>query len=176
MSPDNQLLQWMTTATVRKLRYDPTQVFPAIAPDYDPAWKGNPIIEWIPGEKSPFGGGNGAQEGGAMLTQQIITGTVFYRCRLDTYSRSTELLIEANKGLLDIFASIRALFALTCFPINGDPTASQYLLWRPMQWMGESATVWEDAENYVARRDIRFQAVYGVSLPSEPTILFTDYT
>lgn len=174
---DNLLSQYMCTAMQRKLSLDPSQVFPAIAPDYDPSWKGDVIIEVIAGAAAPYGAGQGAQEGGADLRKQTFTLVVYYRCKLDEYGRSTQLLTEANRGLFDLFTTIRSLFKLTCFPTSATPAGSDdFLLFEPMKWEGESPTTWEDPERYVARRDMTLGAVYGVRLPTQVTLEFLDYT
>lgn len=174
---ESQVAQIMCIALQRKLSLDASQVFPAIAPDYDPIWKGDTIIEAIVGAASTDGGGEGAQDGGALLRKFSITLWVFYRCKLDQYSHSEMLLIEAGKGLLEIFEAIRGIFGLTCFPTTATPAGldSDYLLYKPLKWASESETTWEDFDIKVARRSMTFNASYTVDVPTEPTLVFSDY-
>lgn len=169
------LIEFMVMGLRRRLNLSETQCFEAIAPDYSPVWGGNPIIEVVPGQSIPYGEGQGAQEGGAILRKQTVTLYVFLKLNLDQIGMSEQILTNANQNLMDIFKQIRALFALTCFPLSPEINSpDQYLLFEPMKWAGESPTVWEDPKLYVAMRSVSFDAVYGVELPIEETLGYGD--
>lgn len=172
----NLLLQFMAAAIRRKFNVTENQAFVSLAPVYSANWGGNPVYQVCPGSASQYEGGRGAQDGGDLLRRHQATVTIFYKLNLDSYSKSVQIVTQANTGLLDLCKKVRALFALTCFPTIPDPASpDDYLLFEPLKWESESPTVWEDEELGVARRDITFSGVFGVALPTSPTLSYGDY-
>jgi hypothetical protein len=178
MSSDEEaklLIEYMTTALRRKLNMSETQVFPAIAPDYSLTF-GNPNIQVVLGAATPYGEGRGAQDGGALLRQQTVTLNCFLKLNLDQQGQSQQFLVNAHDNLTDLFKSIRKVFAFTCFPTTPEPqNVDDFLLFEPLKWGGESPTIWEDPIQYVAHRTISFNGVYGVHLPSQPSLVYGDF-
>lgn len=178
MAPDTQIAQFIATAIQRKLDLDASQCFVALAPDLDPTWNGDFLVEVVPGDIQPYGGGEGAQDGGAwLLREQTFTLYCFHKAYLDQFSRSTMLLVEQGQGMLDQFESLRQLFAQTMLPTVASPqTASDFALIEPIAWRGESRTEWEDPELKIVRRSMTLVCRYGVALGSTPSLSASDYT
>jgi len=174
-SPDNQIAQLIANAIQRRMGMNPQDCFVAAAPDYDPKWGGDFIVEVVPGNWQPYGPGNGAQEGGALLREQPFVLWCFYRAKLDQYSRSTMLLIEAERGILDRFEVMRQLFAMTQLPMVDTPTVDDFALLEPIEWGGESKTEWEDPSLRVVRRSMTLICRYGENLPGSASIVPADY-
>lgn len=174
-SPDRQIAQWIVEGIQRRLNDDQTQVFPCAVPDFDPAWQARFIIEVQPGPMQPYGDGDGAQDGGALLREQTFTLWGFWRANLDQFSKSVMLLIEAEQGILDRFEVLRQLFSFTQFPTITAPTTSDFALLEPVRWRGESATQWEDAALRIVRRSMTLVCRYGVTLPDAAALMPPDY-
>lgn len=177
-APDTQIAIYIATAIQRRLELDVSQCFVALAPDIDPAWNGDFLVEVVPGDIQPYGGGEGAQDGGAwLLREQTFILYCFYRAQLDQYSRSTMLLTEQDSGMLDRFESLRQLFAQTMLPTVANPTDStQYAVMEAIVWKSESRTEWEVPDLKIVRRSMTLTCRYGVALGSVPTLSASDYT
>src|SRR5438105_4104738 len=113
-STPNLILQYCALGAQRLLELSETQVYPAIAPAYDPRWRDYPLIQVCPGPKKPKGAGSGAQDGGGTLLRAFtIKFAVFYRCKLDRHGDTVTILTESSNGLTDLMERLRGVFALT---------------------------------------------------------------
>ena len=83
----------------------------------------------------------------------------------DAYRKSQQILTREAQGVLDLFESLRGLFAMTTF--GG-------ILAEPVKYAGESATVWEDPEKGIVHREISFLTVWYIELPTTATTTDAD--
>jgi hypothetical protein len=177
MSTENQIVQFLAEAIRRNLKMDAQSCFATAAPDYDPSWKGDFVIEVMPGPVAPYGGGVGSQDGGALLREQTITLFCFVRMQLDQYSRSTVILTEQEKGILDRFESIRTLIGITMLSTVASPAGpNDFLLIEPIRWTGRTRVEWESTDPKIIRASMNLQVCYGVDLPDASSLSAADYT
>lgn len=174
-TPDSQIAQIIATAIQRGLNMDPQSCFVAAAPDFDASWGSDFIVEVVPGNSQPYGAGAGSQQGGALLREQPFVLWCFWRTKIDQYSRSTMLLIETDRGILDRLEAIRRLFAMTQLPLVATPTPNDFALIEPIEWGGESKTEWELPEIKLVRRTMTLICRYGENLPTSASIVPADY-
>lgn len=141
-----------------------SQVYEAAVADYV---DGSPplVIQIIPGDVAPAGGGDGAQDGGGLVRGVRVTLCVFRRMLYDQRQRSAEALTRSSQGILDLFDAIRAIFALTTF--GG-------LLAEPVKYAGETVTQWENVDKGILRREISFMNVFALVLPVAATTTDDD--
>jgi hypothetical protein len=172
------LCQYMRTALIRRLNLSETQVTVAVAAAYDPLREGDVFIQVIPGKTATEGGGSGAQAGGALLRRQWFEFVLWHRLNLDEHDRTDYQLTEVANGILDYFEQIRNVFLYTFF---GDATSANIesfngLLFEPMRYEGESASILYDVDSGVAKRSISFSGAYGIELPTATTLNTPDFT
>jgi len=151
-SPENLILQYFVLGLRLKLNLAETQVFPSILPLLDPEWGDAVQIQVSPGAIQPYGPGEGAQAGGAILVRQFIILTVYYRLNLDQPGRSDTILTENTNGLTDLVTRIRAVFQQTFL---------NETVFERIRYEGDGQTTWEDGDLGIVKRQITFSAAYG---------------
>ena len=150
-----QIVNEVVKALRGELGLSENQCYPTIAPAYV-AGMPRQVVQVAVGEVTPDEAPFGAQPGGAMLRRLMLELTLWYTLDMDAPNRSDQVLIRASEGVLDYMESIRNIFRLTV--LDG-------IIYAPMRYEGETATVWFDDQGHIARRSIRFSAPFGESLP-----------
>jgi hypothetical protein len=167
-SPPNLIAQAQVKGLVQGLNLDPSQVFVSIIPALDPGFEGDLQIQVVPGAVRPYGNGEGAQFGGALLRRQTFSHVAFYRCKLDQHGRTDKTLTENGLGILDLFWRMYWVFAQTYLAVGPNEVP---LLMEQMFYEGESPTTIVDAENGLFQRSILWGCSYGLTQPDQVTYI-----
>lgn len=151
----------------RKLDRTELEAYPSIAKVYVEGM-GDRAIQVVPGSAAPDGKGKGAQEGGGvLLRRQNYTLAVWLRMNMDAHGYSEQVLLDASQGMLLEMERIRQVFSNTLLGV---------LLFEPMRYESETATVCVDPEQGVFVRDIVFSTAHAVEIPNELTLTEADLT
>lgn len=159
-----EIAQAMVNGIRNKLGMTKDQCYLSIAPMFIDGQ--NPeVLQVCTGSAQKYGGGDGAQQGGAILTKCFYTLTYWYKLKLDMHGRSEQVLIEGADNVLTMFAKLRTIFAQTNLGMT---------LYEMVLWEGETATNWYDIDEGVLRRDMTLSAPYGYDTPSFQTLTAED--
>ena len=164
MTTESAILTAFVKGLQVKLGWTPEQIYSVAAPAHIDGM--NPdVLQISMGAISPYGGGDGYQDGGSVQKRGNVCVTYFKKIFMDAHGHATEALTREGEGLMEVRSRICAALAMTV--LGG------WVL-EPVKWAGESMTTWEDPENGLLRRDINFSVVWAEELPLTVTLTTTD--
>ncbi len=160
MTPfETKLVQYMQRAVIAELGVDSSQTSISNKKVIDANWLNFPFYEIVPGAVRPYGGGLGAQVGGALLTTQRLSIFVFTKLKISQHGFATGQIVDPQYGVSQIGDELFDVFRHTYF---GDGTT--FLLNEPLWYVSNSDCIWEDIETGLISREFVWDAVHGVSL------------
>ena len=160
MTPfETKLVQYMQRAVQVGLGVDPSQTSISNKKVIDANWLNWPHCEVVPGAVRPYGGGNGSQNGGALLTTTRLSIFVFTKMKISQHGFATGQIVDPQYGVSQIGEDLFEVFRMTYF---GDGTT--FLLNEPLWYASHGDTIWEDVETGLVSREFAWDAVHGVVL------------
>lgn len=160
MTPFQTLLcQYMQRSVIVGLKVDPSQTSISNKKVSDANWLNWPHYEVVPAASRAYGGGNGAQYGGGLLTIQRISIFVFTKMQISQHGFATGQIVDPVYGVSQIGEELFDVFRHTYF---GDGTT--FLLNEPLWYVSAADSIWEDAETGLISREFSWDAVHGVTL------------
>lgn len=120
-------------------------------------------IQVVPGHCRAWGGGDGAQDGGALLRAWTITIHLYMRRDFDQYEQVDYALLQRDAGMEDRKEQVRAIFEYTTLP---NRAMTEHLLFQPAKWVANPATTRPDIKEHWIKGAVEFEVYYASSLRS----------
>lgn len=170
MTPfETSLCLYMQRAVVAGIvGVDPSQTSISNKKLADANWINWPHYEIVPGAVRPYGAGNGAQNGGSLLTTQRLTIYVFTKMKISMHGFATGQIVDPQYGVSQIGEELFDVFRHTYF---GSADGTNCLLNEPLWYSSNGDTIWEDVDTGLVSREFSWDAVHGVALGNISVIL-----
>ena len=125
-----------------------------------PLWvEGGPydkIVQICVGESRPWGGGDGAQEGGNIFREQTYTIALWFVVAMDAHQMTDHALLEATDGILDYTERVFKMMSGAWLGLEQQC--------EQMRYKGESQPVVMEQDKVILMRTITCSIPYAVPL------------
>jgi hypothetical protein len=120
------------------------------------------VVQVCPGGATPWGDGEGGQEGGTLLRDQQYLVGIFFNTNFDPHQMTEETLIELSRGVLDYSEKIRSMLNGAFFGAGNELLRSQQVT--QMRYVGESNIQVVDGDAVQLMKQFTFAQPYAMPL------------